>query len=140
MKNIGVWLDKEKAYVVTVGEEEVGMMTIESDMEFFNPKGGSRSKTRWGPQDVVQDSKYLEREKHQHREYFKKIIAQLRKADQIVLYGPAETYERLLKELQQNYPEIAKRIRDVSSADSMTINQIKAKVRDYYIPSARSQT
>jgi len=139
MKNVGVWLDKEKAYVVTIREEEVGLMTIESDMEFFHPKGGSGSKTRWGPQDVVQDSKYLEREKHQHRVYFKKIIEELKKADQIVLYGPAETYERLLKELQQNAPKIASRVKEASSADSMTINQIKAKVRDYFIPSARSQ-
>jgi stalled ribosome rescue protein Dom34 len=71
--------------------------------------------------------------------YFKKIIEELKKADQIVLYGPAETYERLLKELQQNAPKIASRVKEASSADSMTINQIKAKVRDYFIPSARSQ-
>lgn len=65
MKQIGIWLDKQEANVVVLNNGKESMFTIPSELDFFNPKGGARSKTKWGPQDVVQDSKYLEREKHQ---------------------------------------------------------------------------
>lgn len=137
MKNIGIWLDKEKAYIVEVREGTVLMNEIPSDMEFYHPKGGSRSKTRWGPQDVVQDSKYLEREKHQLKRYFREIIENIKDAEAIVIYGPAETYERLFKELEDHHPKLASRVKEVKRADSMTLNQVKAMIRDYYIPLER---
>lgn len=137
MKNIGIWLDKEKAHIVFLEGEAVRMIQVDSELDFYNPKGGSRSKTRWGPQDVVQDSKYLEREKHQLKRYFRSVMEQIKDADGLVIYGPAETYERFHKELETQYPRLAKRVKEVKRADSMTTNQIKAMVRDYFIPQKR---
>lgn len=137
MKNIGIWLDKEKAYIVFIKEGSERMIELQSDMEFYNPKGGSRSKTRWGPQDVVQDSKYLEREKHQLKDYFRAIVEKIKDADALVIYGPAETYERFQKELIQHHPDLAAKVKEVRRADSMTLNQIKAMIRDYFIPLER---
>lgn len=137
MKNIGIWLDKEKAYIVFIKEGSERMIELQSEMEFYNPKGGSRSKTRWGPQDVVQDSKYLEREKHQLKDYFRAIVEKIKDADALVIYGPAETYERFQKELIQYHPDLAAKVKEVKRADSMTLNQIKAMIRDYFIPLER---
>ena len=91
MKKLGIWLDKEKAHLVTLQNEDVRFNTIYSEIDFFNPKGGSRSKTRWGPQDVVQDSKYLEREKHQLKSYFKELAKTMEDAEAIAIFGPADT-------------------------------------------------
>ena len=135
MKNIGIWMDKEKAHIVSVSAAGEKMATIYSDLEFFKPKGGSRTRSaKWGPQDVVQDSKYLEREKHQLKDYFKKLVGAIDDADAIALFGPAETNEKFRKELMKNHKDLAKKLKTVTKADSMTENQVKALVRDYFKP------
>jgi len=132
MKKVGIWIDKEKAHLVSLQNEKEHITTINSEMEFFNPKGGSRSKTRWGPQDVVQDSKYLEREKHQYKSYFKQLAHKLKDADALVIFGPADTNDRFRRELEEHYTSIASKIKGVEKADSMSMNQVKAWVRNYY--------
>lgn len=132
MKNIGVWLDKERAHVVTLTEKGENFKTILSELEFFNPKGGSRSEAKWGPQDVVQDSKYLEREKHQLRRYFQNIADTIDAADSIALFGPGDTNDKFKKELKENYPLLDQKVKTVTKVDSMTDNQVKALVRDYF--------
>lgn len=133
MKNIGIWLDKEKAHVVSLSEENEKFETILSEIEVFNPKGGSRTKnTKWGPQDVVHDSKYLDRENHQFKKYFKKLANKIKKADAIALFGPAETAMRFRKELDENYPSIAAKVKTVKKADSMTDNQIKKLIKEFF--------
>jgi hypothetical protein len=133
MKNSGVWLDKEKAHIVTLLKESESFETLFSDIETFRPSGGSGTKSaKWGPQDVVQDSKFLEREKHQYRAYFKNLAKAIKTADNIALFGPAETAAKFKKELDANYPQLAAKVKIVSKADSMTDNQIRKLVREYF--------
>jgi stalled ribosome rescue protein Dom34 len=132
MKHIGIWIDKEKAHVILIKEDSEDMTTIVSEIENFHIHGGSGTQFKGGPQDVVQDSKYLEREKHQFKGYFKKIISLINDADRIVIYGPAETGEKFNKELTTNYKDISKKVKDVFKADSMTDNQTKALIRSYF--------
>ncbi len=129
MKCVGIWLDKEKAYCFIVDNGKESFVTVPSEMEFFNPRGGSRSKTRWGPQDVVQDSKYLERERHQLKRYFENIVQTVKKGDELVIFGPAQTPEKFYKMLEENHPNLAQKVKKIDRADSMTHNQIKALVR-----------
>lgn len=132
MKKIGIWIDKEKAHIVTVKSNKDTMKTIHSEVENYHVKGGSRSKTPWGPHQVVKDSTYMEREKHQLKKYFNEIASVIADADSIVIYGPAETNLKLEKELKENYKDIAKKVLKVEKADSMTTNQVKALIRDFY--------
>ena len=132
MKKLGVWLDKEKAHIVTIKDENEILTKVNSQVEDYHVHGGSGTRFKGGPQDVVQDSKYLEREKHQLKAYFKDIIAKIEKADKIVLFGPADTNEKLYKELMQHYKDLSSKVMAVKKADSMTDNQMKAFVRDFY--------
>jgi len=132
MKKIGIWLDKKTAYIVTLNEPEPILDIVDSELEFYHPKGGSRSKTRWGPQEVVQDSRYLEREKHQLKKYFQAIIEKLTKAEALMIFGPGQACQKLKKEIDTHYPELAGRIAKVEKANSMTDKQIIAWVRNYY--------
>ena len=134
MKYIGIWLDKEKAHLVILKNGNESMYSIDSEVEFFHPKGGSRSKSRWGPQDVVQDSKYTEREKHQLRSYFENINQALKKenAQAVALFGPGNTYAQFNKWLEQHQRDIAEKVQKAEKADSMTQNQFKALVRDTF--------
>ena len=131
-KNVGVWLDKEKALIVSVENGNESMNTILSEVENFHIHGGSGSKFKGGPQDVVQDSKYLEREKHQLKGYFKDVTSEIEDAHAIVIFGPAQTKEKFRKELQENYKAISAKVKAVKTVDSMTENQLKALVRDSF--------
>lgn len=132
MKKIGIWLDKEKALITTLKNDDEYFEIIFSELDFYNPKGGSGTKLKGGPQDVVQDSRYLEREKQQLKKYFHSIAKKVADASILVLFGPAQTNEKLKKELEISYPKLAAKIKTVIKADSMTDNQVKALVRDFY--------
>jgi len=132
MKKIGIWLDKEKAHVVTLKDNTEEFITIASELEFFHPTGGSGTRLKGGPQDVVQDSKYLEREKQQLKKYFHTIAEKVLDADKLVLFGPAQTNEKLRKEIELSYPQLAAKIKSSRKVDSMTDNQVKALVREFY--------
>ncbi|GAA4810293.1 hypothetical protein [Litoribaculum gwangyangense] len=128
----GVWLDKEEAILVSLYNDEVSMRRIASEVENIHVHGGSGTRLKGGPQDVVQDSKYLEREKHQLKRYFNDIILEINKAEAIVLFGPAGTCEKLYKEITQNHPALSGKIKDIVKTDSMTENQIKAWVKSFF--------
>lgn len=132
MKNLGIWLDKKNARIISLENEKEVMDTIVSEVEDYRIHGGSGTKFKGGPQDVVQDSKYLEREKHQLKAYFKEIASKMKDAKAIVIFGPAQTKEKLRKELQENYKDLNVKVKAVKSADSMTDNQMKAFVRDFF--------
>jgi hypothetical protein len=132
MKNIGIWLDKEKAHILVLEKGEELMTTIQSNIETFRIHGGSGTRLKGGPQDVVQDSKYLEREKHQTKRYFSEIIEHLKEADRIAIFGPADIDKKLKKELELFHKELDQKVVSVEKADSMTLNQTKALIRDAF--------
>ena len=126
-------MDKEKAHIISIDGEHETLKTVYSELEFYKPKGGSRTRTtKWGPQDVVQDSRYLEREKQQLKAYFNKLADEIHDADAFAIFGPADTGEHFRKELQKNHKVLADKLQTVIKADSMTENQTKALVRDYF--------
>jgi len=128
----GIWIDKRTAKIVTLNNGSEHFQEISSDIEEYRPKGGSGSRLKGGPQDVVQDSKYTERQKQQQKRFFKDISETVSDANDIVIFGPAEMGEKLYAELANINPAAHKKVGGVKSADSMTDNQVKAWVRDYY--------
>ncbi|WPR71429.1 hypothetical protein SLW70_16060 [Flavobacterium sp. NG2] len=132
MKKVGIWIDKKNAKIVSIGSGSESFETIESQVEDFHIGGGSGTKFKGGPQDVVQDSKYLEREKHQLADYFKDVMKNIADAEAIVVFGPAQTGEKLYKELLDKHSQFQHKKIAVEKADSMTDNQVKAWVRNYY--------
>ncbi len=97
MRNIGIWIDKEKTFILLIEDGKEAFSTILSEVENYRPVGGSRSKTKWGPQEVVKGSSFLEREKHQLKNYFKKIAKKIADADAIAIFGPADTILNSIK-------------------------------------------
>jgi len=129
---IGIWIDKRKAKIVSIKKGAVELKTIASDLEEYHPKGGSGSRTKGGPQDVVQDSKYLERQKHQMTTYFRHLITSLTNVDELVVFGPGMTGRQFAKEIEINHKNLYPKLKGVNKANSMTDNQIKAWVRDFF--------
>lgn len=132
MKNIGIWMDKRHAHIVWLKSNETQMKTIVSEVDSYKARGGSGTRFKGGPQDVVHDSKYLAHEKQQLKDYFKRIIAALDDVDQLALFGPAAAAEMFKKELGLHHRDLYSKVVCCQKADSMTPNQIKALVSDYF--------
>lgn len=132
MIKTGVWLDKKKALIVKLENGKENFFSIQSNVEDYHISGGSGTKAKGGPQDVVQDSKYLEREKHQLKKYFKELVSYLDDAEEIALFGPAGTNEKFSKELNKKYKKIGDKVSEIKKADSMTNNQVVALVKKYF--------
>ena len=132
MKKIGIWIDKREAKIISLEGAREQLHTIVSGIEEFHVKGGSGTRFKGGPQDVVQDSKYLEREKHQFAEFFKSIASYITNADALVVFGPAQTGEKLCAELSEKYTALHSKLKGIKKADNMTDNQMIAWVRGFY--------
>lgn len=132
MKKTGVWLDKDKALIVTLENNKECLKTILSNMEHYHVHGGSGTRFKGGPQDVVQDSKYLQREKHQLKRYFEDIISKINNTDALVIFGPGEAQVKLQKKINEDNKELFGKLLANEKVDSMTNNQVKAWVRDFF--------
>ena len=132
MKNVGIWINKREAKIVTIDSGNKNLDKIVSNIEEFHIGGGSGSRLKGGPQDVVQDSKYLKREKQQMSEFFKNIVKGIADADAIVIFGPAQTGEKFFSELLKKHSMLYQKVTSVNKADNMTDNQIMAWVSNYY--------
>jgi hypothetical protein len=133
MKKTGIWIDKRQAKIVHLGPKgEESFKTLISEVEEMNPIGGSGSPAKGGPQDVVQDSKFTEREKHQLKRFFASLAEEVDTTEQVVVFGPGQTGGKLKQEWKNSFPKLAERLSGVEKADSMTDNQVKAWVRNYF--------
>ena len=132
-KYIGIWIDHRKAVIVTSVDNTQSIVHVESKVEgHFRLKGGSRSKTPYGPQDVTSESKREERYKHHLRDYYKRVIELIRDASRIIVFGPGEAKHEFVKEIKKN-KVLGQKIAGVETEDKMTDPQIAAKVRKFYI-------
>ncbi|TFG73356.1 MAG: hypothetical protein E4H26_09905, partial [Flavobacteriales bacterium] len=123
MNNIGIWIDKEKAHLVTLYNNEIDIKTLYSEIENFHPKGGSRSREKWGgTQDVVKESTYMEREKQQLKKYFENLAHELSDADEVVILGPSDTPDKFRKALTEKHGLLNGKVRSVIKCDSLTEN------------------
>lgn len=129
MKNFGIWLDKEKAHIVTVENNRETMHTVYSGIENYHVTG---SRIIGGPKEIAKDRKFLEREKQQFKSYFEDIVYEINDADALVIFGPGETNKKFSKELMNNHKTLSTKIKGIKKADSMTDNQVIAWVRDYF--------
>jgi len=129
---VGIWIDHEKAFVVSIENGEEKIICIQSGVEgHFRLSGGSRSATPYGPQEVASERKMDERRKHHLHRYYRKVIHAIGDADRIFVFGPGEAKTEFGKEIKKS-KELSCRIAEIEPADKMTERQILAKVRDFF--------
>jgi hypothetical protein len=135
-KYVGIWIDHKKAVIVSSIHKEQSIVTVKSDVEgHYRLKGGSRSKTPYGPQDVSSESKREGRYKRHLREYYQRVIGMVRDAESILVFGPGEAKHEFAKELRRA-KDLSGKIAGIEAVDKMTEPQIAAKVKQYFISKA----
>jgi hypothetical protein len=126
----GLWIDHRKAVIAIVSAEGEETMEIRSNVEKQPGRfDGVRSTTHHGQQVPADDSHEREFTGHLNN-YYDEVIAAIRDAESIMLFGPGEAKGELKKRLERD--KLGGHIIAVETVDKMTDRQIAAKVREYF--------
>ncbi len=130
-KQIGIWLDYKEAYLISLDGEEALVQHLNSEVEDYHLRGGSRSRTPWGPMEKTSERRLLERRRQQLQRYFHKLMDAAGEADELFLFGPAEAKKGLEKAIA-GASNFKPRLKGIETADAMTHNQMAARVRHFF--------
>jgi stalled ribosome rescue protein Dom34 len=125
MKNqAGLWIDHRKAVIVLVTDEGEETRLIESNMEKHVRFASGSSED--GSAESTRDRQFAS-----HLDgYYDKVIASIRDAESILIFGPGEAKGELEKRLENG--QVEGRIVGIETVDKMTDRQIAARVREYF--------
>lgn len=119
-KQAGLWIDHRETIVVFIGDDGEETRRIESGIE-KHVRFSGRNRAEDGSADDQRDRQFAE---HLGR-YYDELIAHVRDAESILLFGPGEAKGELEKRLAAK--GLGGRIVGIETADKMTDHQISGK-------------
>ena len=133
MKNVGVWIDQKEANIITVEEDQsIKTKTIYSDVETrVRVEGETKQFGRFGDQLLGDENGKQNRIEEYTGRFLHKVMKEFGEADQIMIFGPAQTKKKLEKLMMEDQMLNAK-LKETLSSDNMTDNQKMAYVKDYF--------
>ena len=129
---VGLWIDHRKAILVALTDEgeETRLIISHVNKQLGRP-GGVRSTTRYESQRVPADDSRDRKLTGQYNLYYDAIIAGIRGAESILVFGPGEAKVEFRKRLERK--KLHDRIVVVETVDKMTDSQVAAKVRRHFL-------
>ena len=127
---VGLWIDHRKAIIVAITDkgEETGLIISKAEKQ-LRRSGDSPLKGRYEPLQVpAADSRQKTLTGHLNI-YYDAVIACIRNAESILIFGPGDAKGELKKSLERD--KLGGRIVGIETVDKMTDRQIAAKVRNY---------
>jgi hypothetical protein len=122
--NVGLWIDHRKAVIVIATDKGEETKQITSHMEKHVRYSSDASKD--GSAEDVRDRQFGNR----LNSYYDDVIACLREAETIQIFGPGEAKGELEARLEKE--GLKGRIIEIETMDKMTDRQIAAKVRQHF--------
>jgi stalled ribosome rescue protein Dom34 len=124
-KVAGLWIDHRETVIVTMADDGEKTKRIESGMESHTRfSGGSRSEQGGG--EDQQDRQFT----GHLNAYYDAVIAHLRDAESILIFGPGEAKDELEKRLASK--GLGGRVVGIETVDKMTDRQIAAIIRQRF--------
>jgi len=132
MKKVGIWLNQKEADIITLENNALKYKTIYSDIETHERiPGESKQFGRFGDQFLSDEKDKKNKINDLTTKYLNAVIASISDANEIMIFGPAQTKIKLKKLLLKN-PTISSKLKEIKSADQMTENQKVAFVKNFY--------
>jgi hypothetical protein len=124
---VGLWIDHRKAVIDAVTDRGETISLIVSRVEKqLGRFAGVRSRTPYESQQVPADDRQEARFKGHLAAYYDAVIASIRGAESILIFGPGEAKGELKERLEKD--NLGGRIVGIETIDKMTDRQIAAKV------------
>ena len=96
----------------------------------YNDKEGDKG-TFMGSHHINNEKKFEEHKKHLIDSFLKNVVEQIKENDELYVFGPSEIKLRF-KTFIENTDQLLGRLKSVETSDSMTLNQMVAKVKRFY--------
>ncbi|MEH2358693.1 hypothetical protein [Nostoc sp.] len=131
---VGLWIDHRKAIVVAVTEKGEEISEIISEVE-KQPRhsGDSPLKGTYESHQIPADDSRQRNFTGQLNIYYDAVIASIRDAKSILIFGPGEAKDELKERLEGN--NLGGGIVGIETVDKMTDHQIVAKIQQYFAQS-----
>ncbi|MBI5101689.1 MAG: hypothetical protein HZB33_07655 [Nitrospirae bacterium] len=131
VSKVGLWIDHRKAIIVAVTDKGEEMTLVISKAEKQLRRSGDSPLKGSFESSQVPASDIQQRALTGHLNiYYDAVIASIRDAEAILIFGPGDAKGELKKRLKKN--NLDGRIAGIETADNMTDRQIAAKVRKYF--------
>jgi len=128
---IGLWIDHRKAIIVAVTEKGDETALVISKVERqLRRSGDSPLKGTYEPRQVPADDSRQRTFTGHLNIYYDAVIACLRDAESILIFGPGEAKGELKARLDKH--NLGGRVVGMETVDKMTDRQIAAKVRGHF--------
>ncbi|MCX6356219.1 MAG: hypothetical protein NTZ78_15165 [Candidatus Aureabacteria bacterium] len=130
-RKVGLWIDHRQALIVAITDTGEETKLIVSGVEKqLGHSDSIRSTTPYGSQQGtaadIRDRKFM----GHLNIYYDAVIASIRDAESILIFGPGEAKGELKERLDRN--KLGGHIVGIESIDKMTDNQVAVKVRQYF--------
>ena len=127
-KELGLWIDHREAVIVTVAPK--GSAAGEAINHIHSEIAEQGRFSANAPDGSPEDRRDRRFGGHLHH-YYGEVIAAIRDADSILIFGPGEAKGELKNQLE--HEKLGGRIVEVATVDKLTEPQIVAKVRHYFL-------
>ena len=130
-ENIGLWIDHRKAIIVIQSEQGENIQKVESGLgRHIRYRGASHTKSPYSTQYQQGDDQLDNKFSEQLKVFYDKVIACIRTAEAVLIFGPGEAKGELEKRIA--HEKIRTLIVGVETVDKLTDRQIATKVRKYF--------
>ncbi|MCZ8196289.1 MAG: hypothetical protein O9267_01625 [Flavobacterium sp.] len=121
VKKIGIWMDHATAHLIEFSSEAKETQIITSDFTFQDKE------------ETLQrsESEMHNKEQHKHATFYKNIAAEIKKFDEVLLFGPTDAKVELFNLIRENHSYDNIKI-EFKSADKMSDTEQHKFVRDYF--------
>ncbi len=128
---VGLWIDHKKAIIVAVTDkgEETRLIVSKAEKQ-LQRSGDSPLNGRYESHKVPADDSRQRTFTGHLNIYYEAVIACLRDAESILIFGPGEAKGELKKRLEKS--KLGGHIVGIETVDKMTDRQIATKVRQYF--------
>jgi hypothetical protein len=131
-KQTGIWIDSSKAIIVKLLNGKESTIEIQSEIDNRVHHDGEGDKgTFTGIRHSNNEKKFDEKKQHQIKSYLENVIDQIKIDDEFYIFGPAEIKLKL-KTLIEDDKQLSPKLKSVETSDSMTNNQIVARVKEFF--------
>ena len=132
-KQTGIWIDTSKAIIVTFTDGKEHITEIESDIEnrIYHEKEGDKGAIM-GSHHLNNERTFDERKEHQYDHFLNDVLSHIKESDELYVFGPSETKIKLKQKIDDGKTIPDNKLKSVETADSMTLNQVVAKVKKFY--------
>jgi hypothetical protein len=130
--NVGLWIDHEKAFLIHIDDQGQALRRLTSEVERQTRlHGGSRSANPCGGFDVSSEKKAKRRRENQLKAWYRQVLSEVSKAENLFVFGPGEAKRELLSAIQKAHG-FGCTVVGVEPADNMSENQMAARVRSFF--------